>query len=334
VKVWNLKESYNIRFSVIGTYKDGLSPAGYVLSDHMLLGSVVATILVIVVTAQVSSLHTWSVFASFVFFSLFEVCQGLKTSWIIWINKCDGLERSKFCFMNTKTMQCFFMWRDMCSAHASVFYSFILNEWLNDFMDLRSSEEALMVPLLSHVCCTPHPSHLLNIWSIFQASSFFLSTGSYMFLDCTFLYTWICSLPLEQKTTFCTVQNCNFVSYLHFDVGDGKPKNLLILVCLINYIKVIGTFVKRQKMLWLCIFFRWLISILLQNNMNFAITQSHTIYDMITEANFDFIFKPSLGLVISRAEFCLLNSYWSDETRCWHRKLHNTILLQNTCHYM
>ena len=48
------KESCNICFSITGTYKDGLSPAGYVLSDHMLLGSVVATILVIVVTAQVS----------------------------------------------------------------------------------------------------------------------------------------------------------------------------------------------------------------------------------------------------------------------------------------
>jgi len=47
-------ESCNICFCVTGTYKDGLSPSGYVLSDHMLLGSVVATILVIVVTAQVS----------------------------------------------------------------------------------------------------------------------------------------------------------------------------------------------------------------------------------------------------------------------------------------
>lgn len=38
----------------IGTYKDGVSPKGYVLSDHMLLGSVVATILVIVVTVQIA----------------------------------------------------------------------------------------------------------------------------------------------------------------------------------------------------------------------------------------------------------------------------------------
>ncbi|KAG8240264.1 hypothetical protein J437_LFUL015334 [Ladona fulva] len=36
-----------------GTYKDGVSPDGHILSDHMLFGSVVATILVIVVTAQV-----------------------------------------------------------------------------------------------------------------------------------------------------------------------------------------------------------------------------------------------------------------------------------------
>ncbi|XP_011344582.1 phospholipid-transporting ATPase ID isoform X2 [Ooceraea biroi] len=37
-----------------GTYRDGVSPKGYVLSDHMLLGSVVATILVIVVTVQIA----------------------------------------------------------------------------------------------------------------------------------------------------------------------------------------------------------------------------------------------------------------------------------------
>ncbi|XP_069679898.1 phospholipid-transporting ATPase ID isoform X1 [Periplaneta americana] len=46
-----------------GTYKDGLSPAGHVLSDHMLLGSVVATILVIVVTAQIAlDTSYWTVF--------------------------------------------------------------------------------------------------------------------------------------------------------------------------------------------------------------------------------------------------------------------------------
>jgi hypothetical protein len=55
--------SCNVHFTVTGTYKDGLSPAGYVLSDHMLLGSVVATILVIVVTAQVSFQATAIVFA-------------------------------------------------------------------------------------------------------------------------------------------------------------------------------------------------------------------------------------------------------------------------------
>ncbi|XP_046399812.1 probable phospholipid-transporting ATPase IM isoform X3 [Ischnura elegans] len=37
-----------------GTYKDGVSPDGHILSDHMLFGSVVATILVIVVTAQIA----------------------------------------------------------------------------------------------------------------------------------------------------------------------------------------------------------------------------------------------------------------------------------------
>lgn len=36
-----------------GTYKDGLAPDGKILSDHMLLGSVVATILIIDNTSQV-----------------------------------------------------------------------------------------------------------------------------------------------------------------------------------------------------------------------------------------------------------------------------------------
>nr|CAD7407111.1 unnamed protein product [Timema poppensis] len=49
-----------------GTYKDGVSPKGYVLSDHMLLGSVVATILVIVVTAQIAlDTSYWTVFNHF-----------------------------------------------------------------------------------------------------------------------------------------------------------------------------------------------------------------------------------------------------------------------------
>ncbi|KAJ8673481.1 hypothetical protein QAD02_004743, partial [Eretmocerus hayati] len=37
-----------------GTYKDGITPSGYGLADHMLLGTVVATILVIVVTVQIA----------------------------------------------------------------------------------------------------------------------------------------------------------------------------------------------------------------------------------------------------------------------------------------
>ncbi|XP_065342127.1 phospholipid-transporting ATPase ID isoform X3 [Cloeon dipterum] len=37
-----------------GTYLDGVSPKGHALSDHMLFGSVVATILIIVVTAQIA----------------------------------------------------------------------------------------------------------------------------------------------------------------------------------------------------------------------------------------------------------------------------------------
>ncbi|KAK7864499.1 hypothetical protein R5R35_003115 [Gryllus longicercus] len=46
-----------------GTYKDGVSPKGHVLSDHMLLGSVVATILVIVVTAQIAmDTSYWTMF--------------------------------------------------------------------------------------------------------------------------------------------------------------------------------------------------------------------------------------------------------------------------------
>lgn len=37
-----------------GTYKDGLAPDGKILSDHRLLGSVVATILIIDNTTQVN----------------------------------------------------------------------------------------------------------------------------------------------------------------------------------------------------------------------------------------------------------------------------------------
>lgn len=46
-----------------GTYKDAVDPNGIVLSDHMLFGSVVATILVIVVTAQIAlDTSYWTVF--------------------------------------------------------------------------------------------------------------------------------------------------------------------------------------------------------------------------------------------------------------------------------
>ena len=38
---------------ILGSYKDGVSPNGYILSDHMTLGSVVATILILDNTAQV-----------------------------------------------------------------------------------------------------------------------------------------------------------------------------------------------------------------------------------------------------------------------------------------
>lgn len=50
-------------FIPYGTYKDGVSPKGHVLSDTMFMGSVVATILVIVVTAQVAlDTSYWTVF--------------------------------------------------------------------------------------------------------------------------------------------------------------------------------------------------------------------------------------------------------------------------------
>lgn len=46
-----------------GTYKDGVSPNGYVLSDHQLLGSVVATILILDNTAQIAlDTSYWTVF--------------------------------------------------------------------------------------------------------------------------------------------------------------------------------------------------------------------------------------------------------------------------------
>ncbi|XP_039438836.1 probable phospholipid-transporting ATPase IM isoform X4 [Culex pipiens pallens] len=46
-----------------GTYKDGISPDGYVLNDHMLLGSVVATILILDNTTQIAlDTSYWTVF--------------------------------------------------------------------------------------------------------------------------------------------------------------------------------------------------------------------------------------------------------------------------------
>lgn len=48
-----LELKYFFIYLLVGTYKDAITPKGLVISDHMLMGSVVATILVIVVTAQV-----------------------------------------------------------------------------------------------------------------------------------------------------------------------------------------------------------------------------------------------------------------------------------------
>lgn len=46
-----------------GTYKDGTSPNGYILSDHMTLGSVVATILILDNTAQIAlDTSYWTIF--------------------------------------------------------------------------------------------------------------------------------------------------------------------------------------------------------------------------------------------------------------------------------
>lgn len=58
-------------FCFSGTYKDAVDPTGQVLSDHMLFGSVVATILVIVVTAQVCVLFVVFIIFYGVFFMLF-----------------------------------------------------------------------------------------------------------------------------------------------------------------------------------------------------------------------------------------------------------------------
>ena len=45
----------NVFAGLLGTYKDGISPNGLILSDHMTLGAVVATILIIDNTAQVNT---------------------------------------------------------------------------------------------------------------------------------------------------------------------------------------------------------------------------------------------------------------------------------------
>lgn len=50
-KVFNLQTSNYLFFQ--GTYRDAISPEGHVLSDYMLLGAVVATILIVDNTVQV-----------------------------------------------------------------------------------------------------------------------------------------------------------------------------------------------------------------------------------------------------------------------------------------
>lgn len=59
----------------LGTYKDGISPDGYILSDHMTLGSVVATILILDNTAQVIK-FSWNekIFFFKFFLILFSDC--------------------------------------------------------------------------------------------------------------------------------------------------------------------------------------------------------------------------------------------------------------------
>ena len=54
---------YNIYYDVAGAYHDKTDPEGLVMADHYLFGSVVATILVIVVTAQIAlDTSYWTVF--------------------------------------------------------------------------------------------------------------------------------------------------------------------------------------------------------------------------------------------------------------------------------
>jgi hypothetical protein len=59
--ILNVELSLNVILSAfLGTYRDGISPDGHVLSDHMLLGAVVATILILDNTAQVRKVYLLS----------------------------------------------------------------------------------------------------------------------------------------------------------------------------------------------------------------------------------------------------------------------------------
>lgn len=62
------------RFVISGTYIDGVSPKGHALSDHMLFGSVVATILIIVVTAQVCCIPRYDNLTKIVILNLITDC--------------------------------------------------------------------------------------------------------------------------------------------------------------------------------------------------------------------------------------------------------------------
>lgn len=54
--LFNWRFYFKLKFIIkkkIGAYKNGVSPDGFILSDHMTLASVVATILILDNTAQV-----------------------------------------------------------------------------------------------------------------------------------------------------------------------------------------------------------------------------------------------------------------------------------------
>lgn len=61
--LWNFQvnKHFYCGFFFIGTYHKGVSPNGLILSDHMTLGAVVATILIIDNTAQVNETCVWNV---------------------------------------------------------------------------------------------------------------------------------------------------------------------------------------------------------------------------------------------------------------------------------